>query len=84
MPEAGGPFAVDGPQCVVGEEVLENRLGVDSVDPLDESRGDDALLDDIGLLRTGGSGYYRSLCKVVGGRCPLVVGDVHEEVGELL
>ena len=82
VPEAGGPFAVDGLQCVVGEEVLEDRLGVDSVDPLHESRGDDALLDDSGLLRIGGSGYYRSLCKIVGGRLPLVVGDVHEEVGK--
>ena len=82
MFEAGGPFAVDGPQRVVGEEVLEDRVGVDGVDPLDESRGEDALLDDSGLLRIGGSGYYRSLCKIVGGRLPLGVRDVHEEVGE--
>ena len=39
--DLGGFLAVDGPQGVVGEEGLEDRLGEDGIDPLDDARGDD-------------------------------------------
>ena len=47
---------------------LEDRLGVDGVDPPHESRGDDARFNDSGLLSIGGFVHDVGMCEY-GGAC---------------